>query len=131
MAFVRFETPRPLGDLPAKILLLVVCDDPPADIVDLGVPPMGRAGLGLQEGLHIIEQPLELDLVGGKLDLPPVAEAVRDAGGAAGRLRRARLEAAPIADKLIERLLPKLAGFQRRVGKIPQPARSYSTTLEY
>ena len=66
------------------------------------------AGLRLEIGLHVVEQLVDVDLVGGELDLLAVAEAELDRRPFAGRLGHDRLEAAPVADDLVEPLLPAL-----------------------
>ena len=66
-------------------------------------------GIRPEKRLYIVQQFFDVDLVGRKVDLASVAEAVLDRSPAAGGLRHGRLEAAPVADDLVKPLLPLLA----------------------
>ena len=123
MVLARLERHLPLGHLPAEVLLLVLLDQPIADVADVDLLPVEIAGIGLEERLHVVQQLFDLDFVGGELDLPAVAEAVLDRGAAAGGLGLRRLEAAPIADDLVEPLLPALAAVRLLVGDNPVSSR--------
>ncbi len=98
----RLEVQVPGGDLVAEVLLLVLLDQAIADVADVDRVPVELAGAALEIGLHVVEQFVDLDGVGLEGDLVAVAEAEIDDGVLAGRLRLARLEAAPVADDLVE-----------------------------
>ena len=116
MVLARADVHPPLGHLRAEIRLLVLRDQPVSDVGDVELLPIELAGIGGEECFHIVQELLDLDFVGRELDLPAVAEAILDAGPASGGLILRRLEAAPIADDLVELLLPILAAIAVLVG---------------
>ena len=83
--------------------------------------PVELAGVALEVGLDVGEQLVDLDGVGLEGDLVAVAEAEIDDGLLAGRLRAGRLEAAPVADDLVEPLLAVVVRRRRRTPRWPSP----------
>src|SRR5207237_2572911 len=102
----------PRRHLVADVLVLLLLDEPVAEVGDVELVPVeaGRGRAARQVRLDVVEQPGDLD--GERLEghLLAVAEAEIDAGLGPGRLRRQGLEAAPIADDLLEPGLAALAG---------------------
>src|SRR5205823_5197570 len=91
-----------------EVLPLVLLDEAVADVGDVELLPLEPAGVALEVRLDVVEEPGHLD--GERLEGDPlaVAEAEVDGGLPAGRLRLAGLEAAPVADDLVQRLLALL-----------------------
>ena len=63
------------GHLLADVLLLVLGHQPIADVADVDLPPVELVGPGLEIRLDVVQQLLDVDFVGGEVDLLAVAEA--------------------------------------------------------
>src|SRR5262249_37719910 len=101
----RFQEHVPRRDLLAEVLRLVLLDETVADVFDLHGVPVELALRALQVRLHVVEQLVDEDFVGLEADLVAVAEAEVERGVLSSGLGWTWLEAAPVADDLIEPLL--------------------------
>ena len=99
----------PAGDLFGDVFLLLLLDEPIADVFDVDLLPIELLGIRFEIRLYIGEQLGDVDLLGDELDLFGVAKAEFDARAAAGRLRQHAFELAPVADDLVELPLILLA----------------------
>jgi hypothetical protein len=107
----RLEIDVPVGDLAGDILGLVLPDEAMADVlyVDL-VPVESVARVGAEVSLGVFEQLGDIDGVSFKGDLVAVAEAEVEVRLLARGLGLDVVEAAPVADDLIEAFLAPLVG---------------------
>ena len=116
--FARLQRQLPLGRLSAEILLLVLLDQTVADVGNVDFLPIEVLGIRFKELFHVVEQFFDLNFMGRKLDLTPVAETVLKGRALAGRLRLEGLKSAPIAHDLVEPLLPILAAVKLKYAGI-------------
>src|SRR5262249_35467763 len=106
----RLQVQVPAGGFFAEVLLLLLLHQHVSNVAEIDLVPVYLIRAALQIGLDVGEQLLDVDGERFEGDLVAVAEAEIDGRLSAGGLVAQGLEAAPIADDLIEAPLPPGAG---------------------
>ena len=104
----RRQIEVPGGDPRPDILQLVLLHEPLADVGDVDLVPIELVRAALEIGLHVGKELVDVDLPRLERDLLRIAEAKFDRRPFARRLRLDVIEAAPVADDLVEPVLAEI-----------------------
>ncbi len=118
MLWSRFQLNGPVGRLFAQIffaysvhsfgttIVIVAPKQPPADVLNLYFLPVYIFWLGFQMRLDVGDERFDFNFVGREFDFFAVAEGVTEFGVQPSDFRAGRLEAAPVAGDLAQRVFP-------------------------